>query len=1070
VVVSGSGEEPSERDWKGYALDWFIEWDWRHVVGSDLTPTAGERPGWEELTLTRRLRDAVLRLNPYLPETVVDLAMEQLLRRQSQYALAENFRVHGLITGGARVSHVDSSGVERHSTVRFLDFADPYQNEFVIADEVLVRSGRSRRRFDLVAYVNGLPVAVIELKKAGNEMATSETAYAQLCTYRDDLGVAGFNVPAIWVASDGVTARIGTPFTPWEHMAPWAVDEQGNPIVTDYGSELDDVPGANPQIALEVLISGVFEPGRLLDLMANFISFSAEAGGAVDTKKLAKAHQYFAVNKAIERTLAAVAFDGRAGVVWHTQGSGKSKEMEFYANKVLRHPALANPTVLILTDRLDLDEQLFLSFSASRLLPEDPIKVETRAELREELSARLTGGILFSTLQKFDITSDERHTRPRHPMLSDRRNIIVVVDEAHRSHYELKRGLARRLREALPNATFIAFTGTPLSLADRDTRAVFGDYIDKYDLTRAVRDGATVRVYYENQHVPVRLQGDVDPADLDDRAQDVTATLDPDERARAERAFGRLEPVVGAATRISEVAEHIVTHWNRRREEMIKTTGVPGKGMIVCLTRKICADLYAEIVKHLPDWHDDADDRGRIKVVYTGSAADGLPIRRHVRSPGQHKLLQRRAKNPDDELELVIVQSMWLTGFDSPPMHTLYLDKPMRGAALMQAVARVNRRFRTKAGGVIVDYYGVAAELADALEEYTDDDQIERPIGAELSRAVDLVIDQHAVICGILRGYEWRGALAAPRRTPYVNAVLGAANYLRDPVEAEHARQEKLESLGGRFTAAVRTLNRAFALCPADRRLVEYYDDIAFFDSVRICMAKFDAEERRIRGMPSTFDITLALRQLASSVILAGQAIDIYAAAGIDKPDLTNLDQGLVRRLQASPRPNLALEALRRLLEREIRSVHRANVLRQRTFSERLQDAMRRYTNNALTSAEIISELVALAREVTEDRDRARKMGLSEQELAFYDAVASNASAVRELGPSVLADIARDLIKAIRADVRVDWAVREQVQARLRSRVKRLLAKYGYPPDAEQQAVDLVLEQTKMFADELSRV
>jgi type I restriction enzyme R subunit len=403
-------------------------------------------------------------------------------------------------------------------------------------------------------------------------------------------------------------------------------------------------------------------------------------------------------------------------------------------------------------------------------------------------------------------------------------------------------------------------------------------------------------------------------------------------------------------------------------------------------------------------------------------------------------------------------------------MHTLYLDKPMRGAALMQAVARVNRRFRTKAGGVIVDYYGVAAELAEALEEYTDDDQIERPVGADMSRAVDLVLDQHAVISGILRKYDWREALKAPGRTPYVNAVLGAANYLRDPVEAEQARQNNRESFGGRFTAAVRTLNRAFALCPADRRLVEYYDDIAFFDSVRICMAKFDAEERRTQGVPSTFEIALALRQLASSVILAGQAIDIYAAAGIDKPDLTNLDQGLIGKLQASSRPNLALEALRRLLEQEIRSVHRANVLRQRTFSERLQDAMRRYTNNALTSAEIISELVALAKEVTEDRDRARKMGLSEQELAFYDAVASNASAVRDLGAGVLADIARDLVKAIRADVRVDWAVREQVQARLRSRVKRLLAKYGYPPDAEQQAVDLVLEQTKMFADELSRV
>ena len=1049
----------TEADWEQYALEWLADWGWRHLPGASVAPGAGsewtERERWDDLVLVDRLRGAIERINHGLPGSTVDEVVEHVRRLESADALFENFRVHKLLTEGIRVSpYTDAGGNEHNPTVWLIDFVNPLANEFLAVNQVTFRLGGNAGRFNIVAYVNGLPLAVFELKKADDDDAGSRAAYQQLQTYRYHFGPSAFALPAIAVASDGVTARVGTMFTPWEHFAPWDVDDWGSPVSLADGT------------ALEVLISGAFEPHRFLDLLKNFVSFSAEDGGAVNTKKLAKAHQYFAVNKAVESTARAVDSDGRAGVVWHTQGSGKSKEMEFYANKVLRDPRFRNPTVVVLTDRLDLDDQLYQSFSASRLLSDHPVQATTREALRVELASRPTGGIVFATLQKFGRTKEERESGADHPLLSSRRNVIVIADEAHRAHYDFLNGLARRIREALPNAAFIAFTGTPISSAERNTRVVFGDYIDIYDLSRAVNDGATVRVFYEGHHVPVRLPEDFDPDYLDQRAEDAVAALPPEEQRKTQDAFRMIEEVLGAPERLKQVAAHFVGHWEARRAEMTKLTGVPGKSLIVCHSRLVCALLYEEIVRLRPGWAHRDDGKGVLKVVYTGSPADKEPVSHHVRNESRNKAIQQRMREPDDELELVIVASMWLTGFDCPPLHGLYLDKPMQGAALMQALARVNRPFRGKPAGLIVDYIGVTQKLADALSEYTRTDQAERPIGTDVEAAAEIVREQHGVIVGILRGYDWQSVLFSGKRNARLDATLGVIDYLCDPVRAENLRGRGESDLAQRFRKAERVLLRAFVMCPTHRDVQGLRDDIEFFDSIRVWLAKLDAEERSARGLPNPPEVELALRQLASEAVAAGKAIDIFTAAGIDRPDLTSLDDAFIERLHASPHPNLAIEALRTMLERQIRATHPHNLVAQERFSKRLIDAMRRYTNNALTAAQIIAELVQVARDLSADSQRARELGLSEDELAFYDAVATNGSAKRVLGDEVLAAIARDLVRAIRADMTVDWTIREQVQAKLRSKVKRLLARYGYPPDAETRAVELVLKQTKTFAEE----
>ena len=1044
--------DDSEAEWESEVKEQLGDF-WQPMTGAELAPARkgdGARRSWSDLILHDRLRKAVGRINSQLPADAVDEVVGEFEKRTSADAFTERYRIHTLITRGVKVAYADPvSGENRTDTAWVIDFVDPYTNDLIAANQVTIRDDKRKRRLDVVTYVNGLPLAVFELKKAGAADGTRE-AYDQLMTYRREFGATALAVPVFAVATDGITARFGTLFTPWEHMAPWDGDDDGKPVNVTDGR------------ALEVLLDGAFEPGRFLDLLANFTAFSRERGGGIDTVRLAKAHQMYAVNKAVDKTITAVGGDGKIGVVWHTQGSGKSMEMAYYSAKVMKEPALRNPTIVVLTDRIDLDSQLFLTFAASDLLPETPVQADTKEQLMRMLD-RPSGGIIFTTLQKFNRSKADREAQVDFPLLSRRRNVLVIVDEAHRSHYDFLDGYAKNLHDALPHAAFIAFTGTPISGSEANTRAVFGDYIDIYDLTRAVRDGATVRVYYENRHLPVHLPDDVDPVELDEEAEDLTVDLDEEEAKRLRRRFAQYEDVVGHEDRLAKLAADIVTHWEERRNKMVELTGKPGKGMIVCYSRKIAANLYQEIVALRPDWDKDPDDdaSGLVKVVYTGSAKDQAPVADHVRSTGAIKKIQQRATDGDDPLELVIVQSLWLTGFDSPPLHTMYLDKPMRGAALMQALARVNRRWGEKPSGLVVDYLGIADSLTEALAEYTDTDFDEKPIGKDISAAVDIVVELHGVITTQLHGISWRAKRDSGRHRAFYHAALDVVDYLRAP---EPDLEEGRPTLAERYTDAARKLARAFSNCPREERLRPLRPDLEFFEAVRLYLAKLRAEERAERGLATAADVELAIRQLTASAIAVDEVVDIYEAAGIQRPDLSHLDEDFMRRLRESQRPNLAIEALRRAIEREVRAAHPHNVVAQEGFTEKLLKTMQRYTSGALTAAEIIAALVDLAKEVSADRGKAAEMGLSEDEYAFYTAVAQNESAKDLLGDAKLGQIAKSLVDALQ-DLPVDWWIREQAQALVRTKIKRLLARYGYPPDASSEAVELVLRQTRTYVE-----
>jgi type I restriction enzyme R subunit len=1055
----------SESAWEALAMDTLGELAWRPVEGKRIAPGSGERESWAELIIPHRLRAAVARINPRLPAAAVEEAAGLVLTPASRDALTENHRIHEYLTRGIRsVVYADEFGAEHNPTIRLIDTRDPAANEFLAVNQVSVVDGENRRRFDVVLYVNGMPLGIVEVKKAGAEDADLGTAHAQLMTYVEELPLA-FRCTAACVITDGITARYGTPFTPFEHFAPWNVDEDGVPVAQP------PEPGHDEDLAINLLLHGLFTQHRFTDLLTGYVSFARLDGRLV--KRIAKPHQYHAVSKAVFKTVEAVRSDGKAGVVWHTQGSGKSMEMELYANQVLTDPAFGNPTIVVLTDRLDLDDQLYDTFLASELLPEQPVQAATRDELRAELSGRRTGGIIFSTLQKFGRTADERDAGASHPLLSDRRNIIVIADEAHRSHYDDLDGYARHLRDALPYATLIAFTGTPITEADRNTRQVFGDYIDIYDLTRAVDDGATVPVFYESRLIPVSLPVDVDPEVIDERADEATAGLDDSDRERVQQAVAVMNAVYGAPGRLRELAADLVAHWEARSDQMRKFIDIPGKALIVCATRDICARLYEEIIALRPVWHSDDVHKGKIKVVYTGGPSDTGLIKQHVRRPSQNKVIQRRARSddPDEELELVIVQSMWLTGFDSPPLHTLYVDRPMRGAALMQALARVNRTFRGKKDGLLVGYAPLTENLYAALAEYTATDQDRRPVGRDTGEALARVRELHDVIGnGILGGYDWRSRLHARSRTAFRGAVIGTVNFLRDPATPGNQPDDGEPTLAERFRRESARLARFYALCSTSGDLHALRGDIAFFEAVRVWMAKFDAEDRRARGLVVPAEVELYLRQLTAGAIEAGEVTDIYAAAGIGRPDLSHLDEAFVQKMRQSEHPHLAIEALRRLVEQQMRQVTRHNVVRRQSFADRLLDLMTRYTRQNLSAAQVIAELVAMSREISADADRGSRFTppLSPDELAFYDAVAANESAVTEMGDDVLAKIARDLVKTLRREITVDWVSRDDVRARIRSVIKRLLARYGYPPDAQSAATEQVLKQMETFADEWS--
>jgi type I restriction enzyme R subunit len=1014
-------------------LDYLADLGWDVLYGPEIAPgeARAERANYREVILEGRLRSAIARLNPDLTPPVIDEVLTTVRRPESADLLAENWRIYRLLTAGVPVERRTADGESRHDLAWIVDFEHPERNEFLAVNQFTVEGDQSTRRPDIVVFVNGLPLGVIELKVPGEERATLRGAYDQLRSYAADIPtLLAYN--AVLVISTGTQARMGPLLGRFEHYAPWKTID---------GKSLAS-PGT-PE--MEVLIRGVFEHSRFLDLVRNFVSFSDERGGMV--KRLAKYHQFHAVNKAVDATVSALhRKDGRAGVVWHTQGSGKSLEMVFYVGKIMRHPAMANPTVVLITDRNDLDDQLFNEvFAVTRTLPETPVQAETREHLRELLRTKASGGIVFSTMQKFGLTKEDREANRSFPLLSDRHNIVVVADEAHRTQYDLIDGFARNLRDALPNATFLGFTGTPIETADKDTRAIFGNYVDIYDLTQAVEDKATVPVYYEARLAKVALPEEA-RAVIDEEFEEVTETMELEPKERLKTRWARVEAIVGAEKRIAEVAQDIVEHWEKRRAAEL------GKGLIVCMSRRICVELYNQIIKLRPDWHSEDDAAGKIKVVITGSASDGPELNRHVRSKDRLAALKQRAKDPDDPLELVIVRDMWLTGFDSPSLHTMYVDKPMRGAGLMQAIARVNRTFRDKPGGLVVDYIGIAESLRAALADYTDRDRARQEVGAPIDEALALLEEHHEVCCELLYGCPWREALESGSDRARVEAIMAALEHLLGGVDME---------LPERFLKHVRVATQSFTLAVSSSNAASYRDDLAFFQAVAVELRRARAEDR---GASDDVELETALRQVVSDAVTASGVIDIYEASGIGRQDLSIIDDEFAKRLSTNPHPNVQIELLRRLLSQEIRSLSKRNIVAERKFSEMLERAMRAYNNRSLTAAEVIAELVELAKQMKHEHDRGATLGLRDDELAFYDAVCQNDSAVMELGDDVLKRIAQELVVVVRANATVDWDKKEQVRASLRRHIRRLLTKYRYPPDKQEAAVRLVMQQAELLA------
>jgi len=1017
------------------ALEYLRQLGWSTAFGPSIAPDAPgtERSSYEQVYLYNRLRAAATRINPALDPSVVDEAVKRLERAESQSAIAENFRVHQLISQGVPVEYRDADGAVRTVRVLLIDFEHPTNNDWVAVNQFTVVHNGRKRRPDIVAFVNGIPLALFELKNLANEHATLKTAWNQIQTYRNDIPTI-FTPNAMTVISDGTSAAMSSFAGAFEHYAPWKTVD-GREVVTS-------------KPALEVLVKGVFDQRRFLDLLQSFVLFSDEANGLV--KRVAKYHQYWAVNAAVESTVEAAGPGGdrRGGVVWHTQGSGKSIEMLLYAAKIMRDARMGNPTLVFITDRNDLDDQLFGEvFAPAEILPEKPVQADHRAELRT-LLRRVSGGIVFTTLQKFapDTRGDTN------PVLTDRRNVVVIADEAHRSQYgftealdpagRLTSGLAKHMRDALPNATYLGFTGTPIESTDRSTRAVFGEYIDVYDLTRAVEDGATVRIFYESRLAKVSLDAEVVES-LDELADEITENAEEADATRAKSKWARLEAIVGAQERLDIVAADIVEHWERRRAELF------GKAMIVAMSRRIAVELYERIVALRPDWHDDDPDAGRIKVVMTGSASDPAAFQPHVHPKDVRKKLKLRAKNPDDPLEIVIVRDMWLTGFDAPAMHTMYVDKPMQGAGLMQAIARVNRTFRDKPGGLIVDYIGVATNLRQALAEYSPSDRDQA--GVPIEDVVAVMLEKHDVVRGLLHGCDYD---SSPHLSPADR--LSQHALVLDFVMAD-------PDLTSRFLDQVLALAKAFALCGARDEAAAIRNDVRLVTDVRAAILKIQNPDSG-RGGSGAVEFDTAIGQLVNEAVAADEVVDIYKLAGIESPELSILSDEFLDSLIGKDKPNLQMGLLRRLINDQIRTVQRTNVVQSRRFSEQLDEAINRYTNRALTTAEIVAELVKMAKEMKAQNDRHNKLGLSVAEAAFYDAVVQNDAAILQMGDETLKQISIDLVGAVQQSATIDWSIKESVRAAMRSKIRRLLAKYGYPPDLEERAVELVLEQAELFA------
>jgi type I restriction enzyme R subunit len=1014
-------------------LEWLAELGYATAYGPDVEPEklGAERDDFSEVVLSRRLRAALERINPQLPGSAIDDAMKKILVADSPSLIENNHRFHRLLVDGVDVEYARPDGSIAGDKVWLVDFDDIERNHWLAVNQFTVVEGKQTKRPDVVVFVNGLPLAVVELKNPADVNATTKKAWQQLQTYKQAIPSL-FACNELLVASDGMEARYGTLTAPWERFMPWrtvdgvAVAEKGTP-------------------ELATLVRGVFDKRRLLDLVRHFNVFEVDGPQAV--KKMAAYHQYWAVNKAVDATVAAVTGDHRVGVVWHTQGSGKSLSMAFYAGKLVRQPEMENPTLVVLTDRNDLDDQLFGTFAGCHeLLHQTPVQAESRDDLRTKLQVA-SGGVVFTTIQKF--MPDERGET--HPLLSDRENIVVIADEAHRSQYDFIRGFARHLRDALPGASFIGFTGTPIELTDKSTRAVFGDYIDTYDIQRAVEDGATVPIYYEGRLAKIDLPEDQKPV-VDAEFEEVTEAAEVERREKLKSKWARIEAMVGTERRLELVARDLVEHFEGRQAGDPAT---PMKGMVVCMSRRICVDLYAEIVKLRPAWHgagagEEADDSaGAVKVVMTGSSSDPLDWQQHIRNKPRREALALRFKDPDDAFKLVIVRDMWLTGFDAPSLATMYLDKPMRGHGLMQAIARVNRVFREKQGGVIVDYLGIAYQLKQALHDYTEGGGAGEPV-IDQAQAVAIMLEKFEVVHDMLHGFDYMDVWLGGSHEQKLAKVGEAKEFVLD-----------LEDGKRRFVEAVTALGRAFSLAVPHSDALRVRDEVGFFQIVRAQLMKSDP-----KGGASSEDLDLAVRQIVSRAVSTDEVVDIFAVAGLERPDVSVLDERFLAEVRGMPHRNLAVEMLEKLLRDEVKVRFRRNLVESRRFSEMLQSAVVQYQNRAITSAQVIEELIKLAEEIRGAKDRGEQLGLTEDEVAFYDALETNDSAVAVLGDETLKLIAQELVETVKRNATIDWNLRESARAKMRVVVKRLLRKHGYPPDKQEQATALVLKQAEAICEE----
>jgi len=985
------------------------------------------RNDYNEVVLVERLRQALRKINPSASDEAIEQAIKQLLRIGGQKLIVDNETFHKMLVDGVDIA-VRKGSEERCEKIWLFDFKKPENNEFLATNQFTVIENNIERRPDIVLFVNGIPLVVIELKNPADENATIRTAYDQFQTYKEQIPSL-FRYNEILVISDGIEARAGTITSEPQRFMQWKT-----------------INGEKPRKGLteiEVLLRGMFDKSRILDIARNFIVFEKDRE---TKKKLAAYHQYWATNKALESTLQARKSNKKAGVVWHTQGSGKSLTMIFYCGKIIRE--LDNPTIVVLTDRNDLDDQLFGTFSKCQdILRQKPVQANTRKELQELLKVS-SGGIVFTTIQKFFPEED----RKKYPTLSERDNIIVIADEAHRSQYGfpakiLKKGdktlitygYAKYLRDALPNASFIGFTGTPIEKEDRSTPAVFGKYVDVYDIEQSVNDGATVRIFYESRLAKLELKPEERPK-IDPEFEEVTEGEEVERKEMLKSKWARLEKVAGAPNRIKRIAKDIVKHFEQRLSVL------EGKGMIVCMSRRICIDLYNEIIKLRPEWHNENDDKGFIKVVITGSASDPKEWQQHIRNKQRRKHIGDNFKDPKHELKLLIVRDMFLTGFDAPSLHTMYLDKPIKGHTLMQAIARVNRVYPGKEGGLIVDYMGVGAELKKALRDYTESGGKGKPT-LDQEQAVKLVMEKYEVVRDMFHGFDYKKffELSPQQRVTFIPNML------------EHIMKEKGKK--ERFMRETTALVKAFSLAVPHEEAMKIKEEVGLFQAVKSAITK----TIEIKKEPEEqFDT--AIKQILSKAVISDRVIDIFEAAGIQKPELSILSEEFLAEVKELPQKNLAVEALKKLLNDEIRMVSKRNLVQGKSFMEMLEKTIKKYTNRSVEAAQVIEELIELARKVRDEKNRGKELNLSEDELAFYDALCVNDSAVKVLGDETLRKIALELTETIRKSVTIDWTQRESVQAELRLKVKKILGKYKYPPDKQKSAIETVLKQAELVA------